>query len=145
MMDLFLLDRGELHKKASLEELHQATLSWKSSVAFWRIEMRFFQNLIDKYFMDMVSEKNLGKTTEVVDRMSTIRDRGLRELDASVEEHEAHLAKLLDHELEESVYRNEHYALAEGIAKFQKSFKELKQEVFHLVEETKHETDRIES
>lgn len=142
-MDLFLLDKGELHKKATLEELHAASLSWKSTVAFWRIEMRFFQNLIDKYFMDMTTEQNLGKTTEVVDQMSLIRDRGLRELDANVEEHEQHLAQLLDHQWDEKKYREEHYLLATGMAEFQKKFQELKQQVFHLVENTKRQADRI--
>ncbi|MFT4679865.1 MAG: hypothetical protein ACI9HG_001983 [Flavobacteriales bacterium] len=49
---------------------------------------------------------------------------------AASQDHEDHLAKLLNRQCEESKYRAEHLALAEGIDKFQSKFKGLKQEVF---------------
>ncbi|MFT4680168.1 MAG: hypothetical protein ACJAV7_002865 [Flavobacteriales bacterium] len=66
-MDMFLMNQRTFHDKVSLEELHKVSLFWKSTVAFWRLEMRFFQNFIDKYFMEVASPDYLGRTTKLVD------------------------------------------------------------------------------
>ncbi|MCB0761451.1 MAG: hypothetical protein KDC12_08020 [Flavobacteriales bacterium] len=140
MMDLFLTRKDKFHDQSSLEDLHNVTLNWESQVQFWKDEIRFFQDIIDKYFLQMVSNDNLDTTTEIVDEMSSIRDRGLSDLMSKMELHEEHLSSLMNQEWSEEAYRKEHIKLAQDMHQFNNGLVQLKQRVFNLVEDVRNES-----
>ncbi len=145
MMELFISNPHWIQEHKSIDDLHQVTIRWQSETEFWKDEIRFFQDLIDKHFMQMVSQENLEYTEFMVDELTEIRDKQLPNLNKLVQEHETHLGNMLDHkDFTEKEYRFEHIDLAKKMLGFMKDFKVLKKDVFLLVEKIREKQKQLE-
>lgn len=121
------------------EEFRQAlfaiTKHWVSDLQFFDDELAFFRNLIDKYFLWLIGEKNIEDTRLVTTALVKLENQRLI-LEQNVSQHLHHLANLLEnpfpHDAQEC--KVEHAALENSMAAFMKDFRNIKKEVFKVSE-----------
>ncbi len=118
--------KTELLLGAGLNVLHQESHEWQETIAFWKDEIRFFANLLNKKDL---KESEYGKMLKNLD---TIHENLFDYLSDDIIAHEKLLARLIKGEkgLSDGNYRDQHRKLNERMDVFSKDFKELKKMVF---------------
>lgn len=120
---------------ASLEHLYALTKHWESDLEFYKDELKFFNDLIGKYFLFMTREENM----EVVQKMqaNVIKlDKDRENLIKRMQRHVSRLSQLMGNQFsnDEHEFRNEHQKLENDITTFTKEFRKVKKEVFAITE-----------
>jgi hypothetical protein len=114
---------------------HRATLNWLSSSVLWKRELRFFQDLLDKYaprFTTQDDKKKIGHFQNIV---LYYRDELVDSLASRLRMHEAKLAKMLESKNESDVeYYHEHNTLMGEMESFVRQFNQHKVELFSFIE-----------
>jgi len=130
-------------EKINLEELHQESRSWLSSVAFWNDEVRFMHNLINNNFVYFVSKDQKGSLNALINKITAIEKVDLETLKMKVIKHE----EILSHHLKNHTafdlnnFNKEHQTISNDFAIFQNNYRLLKGELFRLAEEVLKEKD----
>lgn len=121
--------KTELLLGAGLNVLHQESHEWQETLAFWKDEIRFFANLLNK---KDIKESEYGKMLKNLDK---IHENLFDYLSDDIIAHEKLLARLIKGEkgLSDGNYRDQHRKLNERMDVFSKDFKELKKMVFGYV------------
>lgn len=122
-------------KNGPWDELYVITQHWKSDLEFYRDDLRFLNHLIDKYFLwitkseniDLVKELSLGLIKLVLE---------VKDLMAKVQKHLIQLGYLVEdpNKSDAGIIKTEHEHLEEELAKFVKSFRGNRKEVFTITE-----------
>ncbi len=136
-MELRVRPKSDYLHNASFDELHKVTLEWVSELNLWKDELQFFQRLIDKFIMKMITQETLTHVQEIVDRIIHYNDIDLKDILSKVELHEKHLEQLVEQPFshDETAFRKEHSELEDEISKFMGRFKNFKTEIFEVIEE----------
>jgi hypothetical protein len=117
------------------KELYILTKHWKSDLEFYKNDLRFLHNLVDKYLIWITKKENL-------ELVNTIRkkefDLGLQ-CDNLLEEIKKHLnegALIIKNSKGSNLenFKNNHLSLENNIAQFIKEFRENRKEVFKVTE-----------
>lgn len=120
--------------EAGLGVLHAQSNEWLNEIAFWKDESAFFYTLIvgkTSAFVPITAKNNIEKIEK---ELISITGQDLDDLQKEVEQHEVFLNDLLESKyLSEESYRKRHEVLTFKIYKFERRFKELKNEIFKLV------------
>ena len=122
-------------QSAHWQELHALATHWKSDMDFFEDELRFIDVLIDKYFKALIEQENLGKIKVLAGKLRDVRsDRDV--LAQRISSHMHHIEDLMVNSFahDASSFRKEHEILEDDLAKFVKSFRQIKHEVFQLTE-----------
>ncbi len=121
---------------ASWQELYKLTEYWKTELAFYADEIRFFKKLLSTY--NYTKHPNLEKINLIVEDAET----QLKSIQKQIEEHLRHIAKfikMLDEgqktDNEDYVFREEHDVLEDNISAFIDASRKLKKTVFTEVEQ----------
>lgn len=121
--------------ESSWEKLYASTQLWKSDLEFFKEDLRFLENHIDKYFIWMKQRENVGRVREI--ELNTLMvDRQCTDLLNKMSTHLFQIGRHIQNcEVETSqLFRTEHGHLKDSIAAFVKSFKENRKEVFKTTE-----------
>ncbi len=125
--------------EAGLEVLHQQSREWLSEIIFWRDETAFFYSLIVKKTLKSVPLNAKNKIQKIENELIKITGADLGNLESEVIQHEHYLNRLiLTNRLDEREYRNKHRELTLKFMEFEYRLKNLKKEVFNLVESIDH-------
>jgi hypothetical protein len=108
---------------------------WQSDLKFFRDELAFFQKLIDKYFVWLIEEKNIGDTRRFASALTTL-ERRRSSLEEDVSRHLVRLGNLTQNPFVQNGQesRDQHALLEKSSADFAKAFRDLKKQVFQLTE-----------
>ena len=114
---------------AGLNVLHQESLEWQDTIAFWKDETRFFADLLNK---KEPKESEYGKMLKNLDK---IHENLFDYLADDIIAHEKLLARMEKEErgLSDGNYRDQHRKLSERMEIFSIDFKEFKKMVFGYV------------
>tara|TARA_R110002012_G_scaffold160895_1_gene322877 strand:- start:31054 stop:31461 length:408 start_codon:yes stop_codon:yes gene_type:complete len=114
---------------AGLDILHFESKEWLESIAFWKDEVRFFEDLLKKRESSADSKKDYSKLLKNLD---TIHTDFLKDLENDIKEHEKLLSRLEKGEsgLSDYVYRDKHQQLTIRINTFTTNFKTFKKIIF---------------
>lgn len=124
-------DAGE----KSLQSAYVVTEHWMSDLQFFNEEITFLRNVIDKYFLTLIEEKNMASTRSVASDLSSIGKESA-DLHTRVAGHLKHLAHLIENPFPYNAqeYQDEHERLEDAMTAMMKRFRVVKKEVFRLSE-----------
>ncbi len=127
----------------SLEKLHKESRHWLSVIAFWKDEVRFMQNLINKNFIYLFSKNDKDSLKALLKRIQEIEKTKLESLKTKVINHEKHLANYSKNKTDfnEQIVKKEHTILSNDMDLFQTNYRLIKTELFRLAEEVMKEKD----
>jgi hypothetical protein len=120
----------------SLLDMHRQSLEWLSASALWKRELAFFQKLLDTHAPRFTSEDDKKKIDHFQNLIIYYSGEVVDVIRRKIRDHESQLANTLQKENESDTrYYNDHKSLMDEAATFEKSFNDLKHELFSLVEE----------
>jgi hypothetical protein len=135
MADLRYRPNNNYIHEADWQQLYVLTEHWKNDFEFYRDDLRFLQNLIDKYFVWMTKKENLDEVREIeIDLLETTRN--CDDLLVRINKHLTHLADLIDdpYKYDSHKFRTEHEKMEDDIVNFVKSFRQNRKDVFAITE-----------
>ena len=114
---------------ASLEILHQESLTWLNTVSFWEDENDFYKDLLNNKLFQNVSQKDKSNINTLLDNIMVNR---LSSFKNEISLHEKNLDKLLQSNIDNGEYRRKHKSLLQKYLEFNQGMKEIKIGVFEL-------------
>lgn len=124
---------------ANWEELYILTKHWKSDLLFYKDDLNFLDNLIDKYLIWITNEKSSEAVREIFNSILETSKK-CTDLLQRVAKHLTDLAKLIEDpfKYDTQQFRTEHQQLEDDITNFIKTFRTNRKEVFevtgHIIE-----------
>ena len=114
---------------AGLNVLHFESQEWLETIAFWKDEVRFFEDLLKQKESPEKSKQDYSKLLKNLDK---IHIDFLEDLKGDIIEHEIVLSKLQKGQkgLSDAIYRDKHQQLRARMNTFTDNFKTFKKIVF---------------
>lgn len=124
--------KAELLLGAGLDILHFESKEWLDTINFWKDEVRFFENLLERIDSLKDSEQNYSEMFKSMDKIHTDLFEAIED---DILEHEKMLSKLIKGEkgLADADYRDKHSILTARMDTFSGDFKTFKKTVFEFV------------
>jgi hypothetical protein len=118
---------------ANWEELYILTKHWKSDLLFYRDDLNFLDNLIDKYLI-WISNKKDSEAVRNIDNSILETAKKCTDLLQRVDKHLTHLANLMEDpfKYDSHQFRAEHQQLEDDITNFVKTFRNNRKVVFEV-------------
>jgi len=118
-----------------LNDLHIESKEWLETIAFWKDEIRFFANLLQKKETKENTKSELGRILKSLDK---IHMEIFDYMSEDIIKHESLLARLQQGEegLADIDYRNQHNKVKSTMAKFEGEFRDFKRLVFEYAKES---------
>lgn len=135
-MEPLISSKSDYLFQPALGDLHQISVKWLSEMKFWDIELDFFKNLLDKYFLSIATSREMDNLEQLQKKIIHTKVEVLDRIFQEVMDHEKKLSELVENEFshDEQEYRDVHKDYEEQIISFKKEFQLLKKEVFGFVE-----------
>lgn len=135
MSDKKQLDDIDFLKNGPWDELYVVSEHWKSDLEFYRDDLRFLHNLIDKYLLWITKSENLDMVRELKVGLQEMNTR-VEDLLAKVSQHRIQLGYMVEdpNRTDAGIIKTEHEHLEEEIAFLVKSFRANRKEVFTITE-----------
>jgi len=127
-------------REKNIEELHHESIQWKSEINFINDEMRFLEHLLSSKYIDFLDSGLYKKIESFIHEIDTEEKIG-KTIFQLIEEHEIILSYLIDND---SVTSNKnfletHKNLNTEINNFFFDYKEIKKQIFNIVENVMRE------
>lgn len=141
-MELRIRPKSNYLHMANWEELYLLTEHWKSDIEFFEGELRFLRTLVDKYFIWLIKDENIGAVQSIANQLAKA-DQKTIDITAKINKHLVHIEDLIQNAFshDDEEFRNEHLELENQFAEFVKSFRKTKSQTFaiteHVIEEEK--------
>ena len=129
-MELLTAVKEKYLLEASLEDLHQESLSWLNTVSFWEDENKFYKNLLNNKLFQNVSQKDKLNINTLLDN---IIGNKLITFKSEISLHERNLDTLLISNIGNDDYRRKHKSLLQKFIEFDQGMREIKSGVFELL------------
>ncbi len=135
MNQLRIRPKSDFMHTASYSQLHALTRYWRSDMAFYKDELRFLANLLDKYFIWLQDEALTQKALEIKYEIQNNTKEAMQ-LEDKIRKHLTNLELLVENPFshDEQIFRSEHEELEDDMAEFSKAFRRTKKEVFLITE-----------
>jgi hypothetical protein len=123
-------------ESANIETLHRMSRKWLSDFGFYKDELHFMQNLLQKHFLYFFEKERVDTIQPLVNRISSSLKIQLADLEKAVSLHEVELAKIIKSgdKINEKSYRVAHAKLNERVWQYDEDLKLVKQELFGIAE-----------
>lgn len=118
---------------ANWEALYILTKHWKTDLLFYRDDLNFLDNLIDKYLI-WISNKKDSEAVRNIDNSILETAKKCTDLLQRIDKHLMHLANLIEDpfKYDSHQFRAEHQLLEDDITNFVKAFRNNRKEVFEV-------------
>jgi gas vesicle protein len=132
MKTLILNPKEQFLLGAGLDVLHFESREWLNTIAFWKDEVNFFNDLLKRKDS---SKKNDPDIAKMLKDLGKIHKDLFEDLEDSIQEHEGLLSRIERKEkgLSDYDYREKHKRIKNRIAVFESDFKSFKKIVFDYV------------
>lgn len=122
--------------RESLMDLHKTSKQWVSEVELWKLELNFFQKLLDSNARKVTTYKGKKTMGHLQNLITYYQGELLDEYAKAVRKHEKYLNKIImGDESDEETYRVKHDIIDDKITSFKESFKQYKKELFQFISE----------
>ena len=120
----------------SIERFHQENREWLSEIDLWKVELNFFQKLLDISAPKLRNEDERKQTDHFQNLIIYYTGELLDEFAQKVKRHEKYLATSLkqDAKVDDSTFRHKHGELSSHLNSFLSEFRMFKREFFKFVE-----------
>lgn len=135
MSDFRYRPKDEYIQETNWESLYVLTEHWISDLQFYEDDLKFFRNLIDKYFI-WINEKEHQTEVEKI-RLGVIElSKRASDMHQKALKHLGNIANIIDEPFayDSSKFREEHQILEDEIASFIKNCRKQRKEVFSVIE-----------
>lgn len=135
MSDFRNRPNGNYLFNANWEELYILTKHWKSDLLFYKDDLNFLNNLIDKYLIWISNEKNSESVRKISNGVLETSKK-CNDLLQGIDKHLTDLANLIEapFKYDTQQFRTEHQQLEDDITNFVKTFRTNRKEVFEVTE-----------
>ena len=122
--------------EVSMEDLHKDVATWLSDIHFWRVELSFFQKLVEKIAIKTTSIEDKQRVSHFQNLIIYYQGEVLDQLKHGVHAHEVYLKSLLekDDTVNDQSYRETHQKLAGQVQSFAHAMKFYKTDLFNFSE-----------
>ncbi|MDC8003783.1 hypothetical protein POV27_06955 [Aureisphaera galaxeae] len=122
---------------SSPDELHEATLEWKSELEFIKVEQRFLNQLIANHTLELISKEIRKESQELISELYK-EEKEVDGLFDDVLKHSNRLEILVDgvdQIQEEKQFKEAHYFLKMEVLSYLNNYKETKRKIFLLIQQ----------
>ena len=128
--------KGNYIQNTEWDELYVLTKHWKSDLTFYEQDLCFLHRLLNKYFIWITKKENLAAVKSIGQGILKDKQTG-DELIKRVGEHLTHIAQTIDDPFKHDtrIFRDEHQKLEDDIAKFYKTVRKNRKQVFKVTEQ----------
>ncbi len=123
--------------QTGLEDLHQESKNWLSEIEFWKVELIFFQKLLDKYASHFQNIEDKKKIDQFQNFMTYYSGELLHETRKELSRHEKFLASQLgskNHRINEQTYRADHQTLNQKVTGIRQQIAQEKRKFFEFIQ-----------
>lgn len=122
--------------RESLMDLHKTSNQWVSEVNLWKLELDFFQKLLDANAHKVTTYKGKKTIGHLQNLITYYQGELLYEFAKAVRKHEKYLNRVITGEIsDEESYRVKHDIIDDKITSFREGFKSYKSELFEFISE----------
>ncbi len=134
----FLLQR-------TVEDLNESSRQWMEDIDFWKIELDFFQKLLDDQVAKMHSKEQKKQLDHFQNLIIYYSGELLDQFEQSARRHAKLMATLVESNngVEDTNYRSKHIDLADKIDSFAYQFRQYKKDLYQFLEGTLYYADRF--
>jgi len=135
-MDFRIRPKSDYLHHASWQQLYALTKHWQSDLKFYSNEADFFRHLAGNKLIWLEKDQNI-EAIRIIGNRLTKASLDISKLDEQLQKHLQHLGEFTNHPNTQGAeaFRQEHSTLEDHFTEFVKSFRELKKEIFNLVEQ----------
>ena len=118
--------------EADLEDLHRESNYWLSQVEFWRIELAFYQKLLEKITVRTSDIEDKKRISHFQNLITYFNGELLDQFAHDIRQHEKYPKKLLLEEVpvDEQEYKLAHKKYEEEIRAFEEDFKQYRRDLY---------------
>lgn len=129
------LNKTWKNNQKSISKLHDKSKNWSSELAFINDEIKFLNHLLSAQYIDYLFA-GLSKRIEIFTKKMEIEKQSGVTLQHLINEHELLLTDLIEHNnlIANINYIDEHKKLEKEILIYLKKYKNLKKQIFEVVE-----------
>lgn len=127
--------KGDYIQQTDWNELYVLTKHWKSDLTFYQQDLKFLLKLLDKYFIWVTKKENLDAVKKIGEGILKDKKTGDQLLNR-VDGHLTHIAQTIEDPFKHDtrLFREEHQELEDDIAKFYKTVRSNRKQVFAITE-----------
>ncbi|MBX2828284.1 MAG: hypothetical protein KTR22_08980 [Flavobacteriaceae bacterium] len=129
---------------SSPEELHEATLEWKSELEFVQVEQGFLNQLIANHTLALISDDIKEEGQALISELFE-EEKQVSQLLTNVLKHHNELEILVDGKdqiQEEKKFKEAHYFLKMEVLDYLKNYKNTKRKIFDLIQQIMKKSKR---
>lgn len=134
--------KGQYIQEASWQDLYKLTEEWKNNLEFQLFEIEFLQNLIKRYFVELLDQENLDELRELQKDLYQYENQSKLLLE-NIDVHLNHIVKVIDEPFtfDASVFRREHELLEDDTSVFLIKHNTMKLTAFKMVKDSLQNED----
>ncbi len=134
-MNFRLRPKSDYLHHATWEQLYALTKHWQSDLKFYSDEMTFFRHLAGNRLLWLENDKDIKAIRSIGNKLFNVSHE-IESLNQLMNNHLHRLAEFSKHPTtpEQKSFREEHSVLEDQYSDFSKAFRDLKKEMFELVE-----------
>ncbi len=122
--------------RESLLDLHKSSKQWVSEVNLWKLELNFFQKLLDTHAKKVTTYQGKKTIGHLQNLITYYQGELMDEFAKAVRKHEKYLNRVIDGgDSDDSTYKVKHEIIDDKINTFRDRFKDYKEELFQFIEE----------
>ncbi len=132
-METRIRPKSDYMHVAGWQQLHVLSEKWLSELSFYKDEIRFLNDVVNKYFVWLVADEKMDTLTRLSQRLIKIQEVNQYLLETT-NKHMGHLVDLIENSFshDEQTFREEHSTLEDRIAGFEQDFMVLKSDIFRI-------------
>ncbi|WP_161889288.1 hypothetical protein [Pontibacter russatus] len=122
--------------EVSLANLHRESRSWLFEINFWRIELAFYQRLLERVAGRITSVEDKKGVDHFQNLILYFKGELLDQFEHDIREHERYLESLLQNRapFNEQLYRGVHKKYEDQIQAFNYDFKQYRKDLYKFTE-----------
>ena len=122
--------------QSSLEDLHQVSSYWLDEIEFWKTELIFFQDLLDKFCPKITTSEDKKQLDHFQNLIIYYNGELLDEYNRKIRKHTKHLARTMEAgpSFDDYSYREQHKQYGDQMSAIGKRLQEYKVELFEFIQ-----------
>ena len=122
--------------EVSVEDLHRESRTWLSEIDFWRLELAFYQQMLEKITVKLPGAEEKIRLDHFQHLLPYFQDELLDQYEHDIREHETLLRNMVQEKapFDEQLYREKHKKYEAQVDAFGADFKSYRKDLYAFAE-----------